>query len=172
LIHWTRVLIFRIPILLACVLTIAGGAGCNRKTPPKSGQFPASGEVSGWTRTGETRTFDAANLWRYIDGDAERYLKAGVQSVSTVDYKYQNKADAVADIYTMTSGEGASKILESEPARNAKPVPLGDGARLYGQSLIFRKGRYLARIVAYDESPEVQQGILELGCGVAERLEK
>ena len=55
-----------------------------------------------------------------------------------------------------------AKIFESEPARNAKPVSLGDSARLYGQSLIFHKGRYLVRIVAYDESPEVQQGILEL----------
>jgi hypothetical protein len=172
LIHWTRILIFRLPIFLACVLTLAAGAGCNQKSASKSGPFPASEEVSGWAKTGETRTFDASNLWRYVDGDAERYLKAGVQSVSTSDYKYQNKAEAVADVYTMTDGEGSRKIFESEPERNAKPVPLGDGARLYGQSLIFRKGRYLARIVAYDESPEVQQGILALGRRMAERLEK
>jgi hypothetical protein len=165
-------LVFRIPLLLACVLTLAAAAGCERKTAVKSGPFPASNEVSGWAKTSETRTFDAANLWRYIDGDAEKYLKAGVQSASTADYKYQNKAEAVVDVYTMTSGDGAGKIFNSEPTRNAKPASLGDGARLYGQSLTFHKGRYLVRIVAYDESPEVQQGILELGRGLAERLEK
>ena len=169
MIHRCRV--SRIPLLLACVLAF-GATGCNRKPAQKSGPFPASNEVSGWAKTGETRTFDAANLWRYIDGDAEKYLKAGVQSVSTADYKYQTKADAVADVYIMTSGDGAGKIFESEPARNAKPVSLGDGARLYGQSLVFHKGRYLVKIVAYDESPEVQQGILKLGRGLAERLEK
>ena len=52
------------------------------------------------------------------------------------------------------------------------PVTLGDDARLYGQSLVFRKGRYLTRIVAYDESPEVQPAILALGRAVAEHLEK
>ena len=166
--HLCRV--FRIPLLLACVL--AAGAGCNRKAATKSGPFPASNEVSGWAKTGETRTFDAANLWRYIDGDAEKYLKAGVQSASTADYKYQDKVEAVVDVYTLTGVDGASRFFDSEPARNAKPVSLGDGARLYGQSLIFHKGRYLVRIVAYDESPEVQQRILELGRGLAERLEK
>jgi hypothetical protein len=168
--YWRR--FFRISLLLACVLTLAAGVGCNRKTAVKSGPFPASNEVPGWAKTGETRTFDAANLWRYIDGDAEKYLKVGVQSASTADYKYQNKIEAVVDVYTMTNGDGAGKIFDSEPARNAKPVSLGDSARLSGQSLIFHKGRYLIRIVAYEGSPEVQQGILELGRGLAERLEK
>jgi hypothetical protein len=160
---------FRIPVFLACVVAITALAGCKR---PAAGPFPASNEVSGWAKTGETRTFDAANLWRYIDGDAEKYLKAGVQRASTADYKYQNKVEAVVDIYTMTDSEGAGKIFEAEPARNAKPVSLGDGARLYGQSLIFRQGHHLVRIVAYDASPEAQPAILELGRGVAERLAK
>ena len=168
--HLCRV--FRIRLVVACVLTLAAAAGCDRKTAVKSGPFPASNEVSGWAKSGETRTFDAANLWRYIDGDAERYLKAGVQSAATADYKYQGKVEAVVDVYTLTSGDGASRFFDSEPARNAKPVSLGNGARLYGQSLIFHKGRYLVRIVAYDQSPEVQQRILELGRGLAERLEK
>ena len=168
--HLCRV--FRIPLVLACVLTLTAAAGCDQKTAMNSGPFPASNEVSGWAKTGETRTFDAANLWRYIDGDAEKYLKAGVQSASTADYKYQDKVEAVVDVYTLTGVDGASRFFDSEPARNAKPVSLGDGARLYGQSLIFHKGRYLVRIVAYDESPEVQQRILELGRGLAERLEK
>ena len=158
--------------ILLVGLMLAAGAGCHRTAAGKSGSFPASGEVSGWTKTGDPRTFDAANLWRYIDGEAERYLKVGVQSVSTCDYKYEEKTDAVADIYTMTSAEGAGKIFESEPQRNATPVKLGDDARLYGQSLVFRKGRYLTRIVAYNESPEVQPAILALGRAVAERLEK
>ena len=58
----------------------------------------------------------------------------------------------------MTDRDGAGKIFAAEPARNAKPVSLGEDARLYGQSLIFRQGRYLVRIVAYDGSPEAQPG--------------
>jgi hypothetical protein len=144
--------------------------GCNRKPVASGTPFPASNEVAGWARTAEIRAFEAADLWKYIDGEAERYLKAGVQRVATADYKFQNKVDAVVDIYTMENPAGAAKILESEPAGDAKPIPLGDSARLYGQSLVFRKGPALVRIVAYEESAETPQAILDLGRSIASRL--
>ena len=146
------------------------GAGCKRAPTTNATPFPSSNEVEGWAKTGDIRTFEAADLWKYIDGDAERYLKAGVQRVSTADYKFKSKVDAVVDIYTMGNAEGAAKILESEPAGDAKPVQLGDGARLYGQNLIFRKGPNLVRIVTYEESPEIQQAILQLGRSIERRL--
>lgn len=147
-------------------------AGCDRKPAANGSPFPASNEVAGWVKTDEVRTFEAADLWKYIDGEAERYLKAGAQQVSTVEYKFQNKVDAVVDVYTMANTDGAAKIFDSEPAGDAKPVQLGDAARLYGQSLIFRKGPALVRIVAYQESAETPQGMLELGRNIAGRLAK
>jgi hypothetical protein len=90
--------------------------------------------------------------------------------VRTADYKFQNKVDAVVDIYTMANAEGTKRILESEPASNMKTVQLADGARLYGQSLVFWKGSYLVRIVAYQESAEVSQALLQLGKGIEQRL--
>lgn len=160
----------RSALMIAWCFVFFAGAGCNRAARTSATPFPASNEVAGWTKTGDIRTFEAADLWKYIDGDAERYLKAGVQRVSTTDYKFKNKVDAVVDIYTMGNAEGARKIFESEPAGDAKLVPLGDGARLYGQSLIFCKGPDLVRIVTYEESPETQQAILQLGRTIEPRL--
>ena len=145
---------------------------CNRKPAAAGSPFPASNAVAGWTRTSDIRTFEAADLWKYIDGEAERYLRAGAQRVSTADYKFQNKVEAVVDIYTMKDPEGAAKILDSEPVGDANRVQLGDGARLYGQSLVFRKGPELVRIVAYAESADTPQALLELGRSVAGRLAK
>jgi hypothetical protein len=133
---------------------------------------PFPDQVGGWAKTGEPRSFDAANLWRYLDGDAEKYLQAGVESASTADYKLQNKVEAVADIYTMRDADGARKLFASEPARNAQPVSLGERARLYRQSLLFQSGRYLVRIVAYDELPKGSAGLVELGRGIQQRLPK
>jgi hypothetical protein len=145
-------------------------ASCKRHPGTERSFFPASNQVAGWEKTGEIRTFEAADLWRYVDGDAERYLKAGVQRVSTADYKFQNKVDAVVDIYIMGNADGAEKIFNSEPVVDGKPIQLGDGARLHSQSLVFRKGTYLVRIVAYEESAETQQALLQLGQGIEPRL--
>lgn len=158
-------------VFVLCIAVFAV-TGCNRKPASSGTPFPASNEVAAWTKTGEVRTFEAADMWKYIDGEAERYLKAGAQRVSTADYKFQNKVDAVVDIYTMGNADGAAKILDSEPVGDAKSVQLGDAARLYGQSLVFRKGSELVRIVAYAESPETPQAMLNLGRNIAARLAK
>jgi Family of unknown function (DUF6599) len=146
-------------------------ASCNRQ-PNAGAAFPASNDVAGWTKTSDVRTFEAADLWKYIDGEAEKYLKADVQRASTADYKFQNQLEAVMDIYTMSSANGAAQVFDSEPAADAKPVQLADSARLFSQSLVFRKGRYLVRIVTYEESGDAQQALLALGRGVAQRLGK
>ena len=143
---------------------------CKRQPRTEPSFFPASNEVAGWAKTGDTRTFEAVDLWKYIDGEAERYLKAGVRRVSTTDYKFQNKVEATADIYTMGNAEGAEKIFQSEPAVDVKPVQLGDDARLSSQSLVFHKGAYLVRIVVFEESAETEQALLQLGRGIELRL--
>ena len=155
-----------LPVMLGLALII----GCQRSPVDEGSLFPASNQVAGWVKTGGVRTFEAAYLWKYIDGEAERYLNAGVRRVSTSDYKFQNKLDVVVDIYTMGSAEGAEKIFQSEPPLGARSVQLGDAARLYSQSLIFRKGACLVRIVAFEESAEMPQALWQLGRSIESRL--
>ena len=95
----------KISFLLVAALALALSLACSRRVP--AAPFPASNEVAGWAKIGETRTFSAAELWSYVDGDAERYVKAGVQSTSTADYKFKDQFDAAIDIYTMSSTAGA-----------------------------------------------------------------
>ena len=157
-------------LMIALCAALVGDASCKRESATNAMPFPASNEIAGWVKGGDIRTFEAADLWKYIDGEAERYLKAGVRRVFTADYKFQNRVDAVVDVYTMRNAESAGKILESEPMGDAQQVRVGDSARLYGQSLVFRKGPYLVRIVAYQESAGTQQAVLELGRGIERRL--
>lgn len=144
---------------------------CGRKSAPKPAMyFPEAGEVTGWNKVGETRTFEAKELWRYLDGDAERYVHAGVQRTLTADYRYRNETDAAADIHIMAAPDGARKIFESEPAGESEGVGLGDAGRLYGASLVFRKGAYLVRLVAYRDTPQVRQALVELSKAIEKRL--
>jgi Family of unknown function (DUF6599) len=151
-----------LPLLFACT--------------PKPGSkpatyFPESAEVPGWSRTGETRIFPADRLWEYIDGDAEKYVRAGVEQTLTADYRYRNKFDAVADVFVMATASGATKVFESQPAAGSQPVSAGDAARLYKGSLTLRKGRIFVRLVAFSDAPEASDALTALGRGIASRLD-
>jgi hypothetical protein len=152
-------------VLVMAALTLAG-AGCKKTSNP----FPASNAVNGWTKNGETRTFKAADLWQYIDGDAERYVSAGVVTTSTADYQYNGKIEATADVYTMSDEAGARKVFDSDPAQDSKSASIGDASRVFGQSLIFRKGPYLVRIVAFSPAPGLDQNLIALGHAIEGKL--
>lgn len=154
-------------VVALALLVVATYSGCKKG---KVDAFPASGTVSGWEKTSDTRVFAAKDLWQYIDGDAEQYIAAGVVSASTSDYKYQGNLEAVVDIYTMGDSAGARKILETGQSSDAKPVQLGDAGIAYAQSVIFRKGPYLVRIVAYESTPDAQQALLALAHGIESKL--
>jgi hypothetical protein len=127
--------------------------------------------VAGWEKSGKTQTFDAANLYEYIDGGAEQYISAGVVGVSTSDYKYQGSLEATVDVYTMKSADGAKTIFDADPATSdSKGVPLGDAARLYGQSVTFRKGPNLVRITAFETAPGEGDALLALARGIEGKL--
>jgi hypothetical protein len=143
--------------------------GCRAHSSPSS-LFPDSAEAPGWSKSPEIRTFTPDQLSDYIDGDAEKYLKAGVRSTSTADYNFKDKGQATVDIYTMSNAGGAKSIFESEPALDAQTPSIGDAARQYPQSLIFRKGRYLVRVVAFQDSPEVTQAMFALGVAIDKKL--
>ena len=158
---------WKLALAALAVAVIGAGAGCKKS---QVDPFPQSGAVAGWQKTSDTRVFAAKNLWQYIDGDAEQYIKAGVVSATTSDYKYQDKVEAVADVYTMGNTAGAQKILASEQSKDGKSVALGDEAIAYGQSVTFRKGPYLVRIVAYELTPDTGQALLALAHGIEAKL--
>ena len=158
-------------VLLIAFASLALGCKSKSVSAPAS-LFPESGEVSGWAKSGQVRTFDAKSLWEYVDGDAERYIQAGVSKTLTSDYRYQDKVDAVADIYQMSAPAGAQKIFSTESSTDSQPVQVGDEGRLYKSSLVFRKGSCLVRLTAYKESPEVSKGLVDLARGIESRLGK
>jgi hypothetical protein len=154
---------------LAGALIALCAASCGSRPGPAV-LFPKTGEVAGWSQKGAPRTFEAAVLWRYIDGDAERYVQAGVVRTFSADYRHGDQFDAAADIHVMRNAAGARKILESESVEGSQPLGLGDAGRNYGASLTFRRGRYFVRLVAYQEAPEMSQDLVELGRAIDARL--
>lgn len=156
----------RVLIALLGVISLLS-AGCKAKP---HNPFPASGEIAGWQKTDDTRTFPAKDLWQYIDGDSEQYMQAGVVTTSTSDYKFQNQVEAVVDVHEMKDATGAGRILENGRSGDAGTEKIGDAAISYSQSVVFRKGPYLVRIVAWQSTPDTPQALLALARGVEAKL--
>jgi polyferredoxin len=140
------------------------------QAPKPMSWFPESGDAPGWTKVGETRLFEAADLWKYVDGDAERYLRAGVRRTLTANYRYGDTVEAVADVHLMEAPSGAAMIFESEPSAGSRMLALGDAGRSYGQSLTFRRGRFFIRLVAYQDTPQTERALVSLGQAIERRL--
>ena len=132
--------------------------------------LPGSNEAPGWTKIGETRVFEAADLWQYVDGDAERYLRAGVRRTLAAGYRYRDGVEAVADVHLMASPAAAAALFESEPPAGSRAVPLGDAGRTWGQSVTFRRGPFFVRLTAYQDSPQAEAALVALGRAIEGRL--
>ena len=144
--------------------------GCKSKTNNAADFFPASSAIPGWVKSSDTRTFSAADLWKYIDGDADRYVQAGVVKTLTSDYRLNGKTDATLDVYVMGATASAQKIYDSEAATGSHPLALGDAARYAKGSLTFRQGPYFVRLVAYEDSPEIESALAALAQGLSRKL--
>jgi hypothetical protein len=154
--------------LVIASLALTMTPGCKKKDV---NPFPASGAIAGWQKTDATRVFEAKDLWQYIDGDAEHFIQAGVVSTATSDYTHNGQLEAVVDVHTMSGADGARKILETGLTQDAQKVQLGDEGVQYAQSVSFRKGAYVVRIVAYQATPDGAQALLALAHGVEARLQ-
>ncbi len=145
----------RAPVLLACLIS-----GC----APKPAVLPEN--TGGWTRASAVRTFRADDLWRYVDGDAERYVRAGVERTLTANYRRRDRLEAVADVHEMKNAAAAQGIFESEQAAGSHACDAGDQCRLYGQMLTFRRGRCFVRLTAYQNPPDIGDALTGLAKSV------
>jgi hypothetical protein len=153
---------------LVIFLLIISFSACKRQSADLPSLFPA--QASGWARTSEVRVFEAGELWRYVDGGADKYVAAGVHRTATADYRYHGQLEAVVDIHEFNAAEGARAIMDSEASAGSQPVAIGDAGRRFSRSLVFRRGACLVRIVAYQETEETAGAIAALGQAIEGRM--
>jgi len=163
---WWRPCGYAVAVILAALLV-----GCRSQAPSTAIDFyPASNSVPGWVKSSETRTFEASHLFEYIDGDAEKYVQAGVVKTLTSDYRFNGRTDATVDVYVMGNAAGARKIYDSESAEGSQPLTLGDACRHAKGSLTFRQGPYFVRLVAFEDSPEIATALTALARALSNKL--
>ena len=79
-------------------------------------------EVNGWAQTGEVLTYDADNLWEYINGAAELFVEYDVQTCRTADLSAGDLTVTV-DLYDMGTPLNAFGIFVRERPVAGAPLP-------------------------------------------------
>jgi hypothetical protein len=132
--------------------------------------FPATDAVPGWMKESATSSYDPGQLWKYIDGDADKYVQAGVVKTLTSDYRYKLVSDAAVDVYVMSAAAGARKIYDAESKEGSQALAIGDAGRYAKGCLTFRQGPYFVRLVAYDNSPDMATALEALARALSAKL--
>lgn len=123
--------------------------------------LPANGD--GWERQGEPTRFGPDDLWRHINGGAEKYLAVGFESLDVAEYRAADGTEAVAERYLLTSRRASRDLFAGELPIAELKVDVGDDAQLDQQSLSFRRGACLVHVVVDRNEMGTGEALVALG---------
>jgi hypothetical protein len=132
-------------LCLAVGLTMCAAAFAQDKTAA-----PACNMVAGWTQLGAVRSYDADNLFEYMDGNAEGYIAYNFQTMKGVTCE-RGPATLVVDISEMGDADFAYGMFTANRDLRQPSYPVGAGGQIVPRRLIFAKGKYYIEIAANPE---------------------
>ncbi len=149
-------------ILVPVIISLSCAKDKNTEETASARQFLPEKVVAGdLARSPEIRVFSGDSLWEYIDGGADLYNQYGFAEVATADYKAGN-VELVADIYRFdnpTNAYGLYSMLRPEKPNIAL---LGVEGFSAPATIVFVKGSFLVKVIAYEESEAADKGVINL----------
>ncbi len=103
--------------------------------------------------------FSRENLYKYLDGGADRFLNSGFLKLRVYFLK-KGEREAVAEIYAFEKEEDALRFFKEE---EGKPCKIGDGGKLQPNGLVFVSGKRLFKIYTYRVWKGLNNELLSLG---------
>jgi Family of unknown function (DUF6599) len=143
---------------------------------PRPNPFLEGPKLKNFEQAGPLMIYNRANLFDYMNGEAETYLPLGFRLLYVSVYSSE-KTDSrmVLETYDMGTPEGASGIFGKYSGEGGSPFSgIGDGAWMDKGIVLFRQGSHFVRIFP-DPSPEnevrpTMQEMLDLAREIAEAL--
>ncbi len=111
---------------------------------------PSCGMVPGWTQSGGLRTYDADNLFEYMNGNSEGYISYGFLKMQGVTC-HKAGVTFVVDISDMGDADSAFGIFAANRDLRLPAYPVGMGGQIVPRRLIFAKDKYYLEIAANPE---------------------
>lgn len=133
-------------LALSATLSCSGGSDTG---------FP---DLDGWTQVSEVRTYNADNLWEYINGAAELYVSYDVQTSRTADLR-SGDLEVTLDLYDMGEPLNAFGVFSRERTGQRAAVPGATEAAVAPPYLaLLVKGSMYAKINVLDGELTEQTG--------------
>jgi hypothetical protein len=119
----------------------------------KAYSFP---EMAGWKQSGEIQIFSPANLYDYINGGADLFLKYDFQELKVAEYENDRKALVTIEVYRHKSPVHAFGIYSQERLSDANTLEIG--AQGYSEKgiLIFLAADCYVKMSSNNVGPEDQ----------------
>ncbi len=131
--------------------------------------------VGNWTRPESPKLINAKNIFDYMDGAGELYIAYRFDRLESYEYQAEIQKEILVELYFMETSDDAfgllsmdwggmpMKLSASSPDNVSNDESLWPWA-LYGEGLLrIWSDNFYARIMAYQETPESKQAVLELG---------
>jgi len=159
--------------LLCLVLLCLSLLSCSLPRPNPLLEGP---KLKSFEQAGPLTIYNRANLFDYMNGEAEAYLPLGFRLLYVNIYRTE-KTDSrmVLEIYDMSTPEGAGAILKKYSTQGGSSLSgIGEAAWADKGIVLFRQGNYFVRIFP-DPSPEnevrpTMQEMLDLAREIAARI--
>jgi hypothetical protein len=138
-----------------------------------SAVLPSPGESDGaWSPANKRQVYQGEELYTYIDGGAEVYLKAGFKKLTVENFTSKHYSDPiVVEIYEMADGIGARQVYEKHRIHKAAAVQLGDEGSYYPGILAFWRGHCYCRVYTYNKLRKDRETLLIIGTGALSSLQ-
>ena len=111
------------------------------------GVGPDCSLVPGWPQQGPARSFEADNLFEYMNGNAEGYLIYQFQRMKGVTCK-QGEITLVFDVSEMADADSAYGMFAANRDQRLPGEAIGMGAQIVPRKLILAKDKYYVEIAA------------------------
>ncbi|MCE5265183.1 MAG: hypothetical protein LLG97_16825 [Deltaproteobacteria bacterium] len=157
--------LFAIALLLilwtAGVGLAASGAGMGAPL------FP---EIPGWKLSDDIQVFSPKNLYDYIDGGADLFLKYDFQELRVAEYQNDRKTSVTAEVYRHRTPVLAFGIYSQERLPNARFLDIG--AQGYGEPgvLNFLAADCYVKLTSVNAGADDEKVLLTFAGKIAERL--
>jgi hypothetical protein len=119
----------------------------------------------------EPETYDAGNLWDYINGQAPFFIDYGFVRVDSAEYVHDEDSTSVlVEAWEMGRPEEAFGIFAAERTRDDRPFEIGSGGYLGANVLGFWQGTRYVKLTSFEESPEIEGLLIGLAQEIAPRI--